>query len=104
MTVVPRVEPPVATRGRPLRSLNFLPALGMSQLYLVGVLENVRLRMRRRCTGLGAGIVNGRSQMEQDLEVPVRSDNELNWAMSPLDIRGGGMLVYELLRVGWTCS
>lgn len=39
---MPRVEPPVQTRGRPLKSLKRRSRLGISQLWGVGVVVNVR--------------------------------------------------------------
>lgn len=32
--------------------------------------------------------------LELCTQLPARSDNELNWAISPLDIRGGGIAVW----------
>lgn len=41
--MVPRVLPPVGTRGRPLRDLEDSPALGESQSRLRGVEEKFRV-------------------------------------------------------------
>lgn len=38
---------------------------------------------------------------EMCTQVPVRSDNELNWAIKPLDIRGGGIVWVMMIVEDW---
>lgn len=67
----------------------------MSQLHFIGVVANVRWRGEGRWMAFGAvKCVREVAALELCTQLPARSDNELNWAISPLDIRGGGIAVW----------